>query len=377
MNNLQQKYLEKLRNDVQEKLYDLLIMHIQNAHEKVSKNSRYSDELVAILDKALSQLEGMVKEQNKMFIYRYMLIICNRILAYRTTRQDIKNLKMRLVADYTHSEDDLQEQIPLNNQINELRITWDASYLSYIMKKFVKKKLWDKALYTLIAVRLIEPDNEDIEPCYKEIRANMPKEKMKKAAFKDPKNTTLALDTNAIISHILFDVGDYRIKSYKAFDLAKLGNHNKFLITESVRDEVLSHIEYKMVGIRLFCKNRKRFNAEGIEKELKRRLGKLWAKYGYNKLKVKKRVIHDIKKMYLSHLDVLEGILLAKIQSSYVSHKLRKLAQRESMLPEEGDIRLLAECISIGGNIGILTKDKDFTEFAGEIYQSFGVKVYA
>ncbi|MCF7860891.1 hypothetical protein K9M79_01505 [Candidatus Woesearchaeota archaeon] len=372
----EKKYLEKLENDVQERLYDLFIMHIQNVHEKVSKRGENVNSLIQLLEKALNQLEKNIKDQNKIFIYRYILIICNKILIYQTKRQDIKDLKKKLIEDFTHSEEDQGDMIPLNYQMNEIRLTYDVSYLTYLMKKFVKDKLWDKALYSLIAVRLIEPDNEDIDPCYAEIRSNMGKNSPEKRDFDEPKEMTLALDSNAVITHIFQDVGEYRIRAERGFDLEKLGNDNKFLITSSVKAEVLRHIEYKMVWIRHFCKENPRFSADEIENTLKKRLEKLCSKYGCDDIKIEKELIDNIKKMYLSHLNLLEDILLAKIHGKYVSHKLRKLAQRESMLPEEGDILLLAECATIGGDIGILSLDKDFTNFTEPIMDNFKIKIY-
>ena len=64
---------------------------------------------------------------------------------------------------------------------------------------------------------------------------------------------------------------------------------------------------------------------------------------------------------------------------AHVSHKLRKLAQRENFLPEEGDIKLLAEVITLnkkGENIGIFTQDKDFTLFANPLKEKFGIDIF-
>jgi hypothetical protein len=234
-------------------------------------------------------------------------------------------------------------------------------------------------LYTLFAVRLIEPDNEDIDSCYKKIKANITGNKIEKNIAITPKGMALILDSNTVISHIFHDVGDYRIKPEKGFDLEKLGNDNEFLITNSTREEVLTHIEFKMVTIRTFCNKNPRFSADEIENTIKKRLDNLCTKYGYKNIEVKKEDIANIKAMYLSHIGILEEILLSKTDGKYVSQKLRKLSQRESMLPEEGDIKLLAECMVIKENtkkdIGILTKDKDFTEFASEIKTKFGVEI--
>ena len=84
--------------------------------------------------------------------------------------------------------------------------------------------------------------------------------------------------------------------------------------------------------------------------------------------------VSEIREFYLDYLEELEKILLFKLRGKYVSKKLRKLAQRESLLPEEGDLKLLAEAIKL--NVGILSKDKDFVNFKKEILDKFGVKVY-
>jgi len=46
------------------------------------------------------------------------------------------------------------------------------------------------------------------------------------------------------------------------------------------------------------------------------------------------------------------------------------------LLPEEGDINLLAEAIEMDGNVVILSDDKDLTMFAGPIKEKFRVGVY-
>src|SRR4030042_4004152 len=79
------------------------------------------------------------------------------------------------------------------------------------------------------------------------------------------------------------------------------------------------------------------------------------------------------------NLDVLEEILMEKMQGLKISKKLRKLAQRESMLPERGDMQLLAEMNTLSKMVekpvGIVSSDKDFTMFSKEIFEEFGVKV--
>lgn len=376
----EQKYLQKLENDVQERLWDLLVMHLQDAYIKVRKSGDNGENLVEILEKALQLLQASLNKFNKKQWYRYMIIVCNRILTYQTKRQDIKDLKKNLIEDFTKAEEDEGEKIPLNYQINEIRITYDATYLSYLMRKFIKEGLWDKALYCLVAVRLIEPDNEYTDECYKTIKDSCKCKALEDEDFGAPEDMILALDSNVLISQIFYDVGEYRIRQYNTFNLEKIGNKNKFLITDSVKDEVSKHIDYQMVGIRSFCYKNPRFKAADIEAELRKRLEKWCKRYQCEEIEVDLQMIEDIKKMYLEHLDVLEEILMDKIQGKYVSHKLRKLAHRSSLLPEDGDIRLLAETIALNGpqgGYGILSSDKDFIKFKAPISSRFNVRVFS
>jgi uncharacterized LabA/DUF88 family protein len=74
----------------------------------------------------------------------------------------------------------------------------------------------------------------------------------------------------------------------------------------------------------------------------------------------------------------LEQIFFSKIKSMPVSHKLRKLAQRVDLLPEEGDMRLLAEAIALsqaGATAAICSQDKDFLVFSQEIRDTFSIDV--
>ena len=194
--------------------------------------------------------------------------MCNKILTYDTKRKDLKNIKKEIIEEYTHSDPDKIFNLPyltegkvlsLANQVNEVRLTYDAGYLTFLIKKFIKEKEWDKALYSLITVSLIEPDNEDLDSYYKEIHDNSKSKEVKAVVFENPKDKILALDSNVVISKVLYDVGEYRIKSEPTFDLEKLGNHNKFVITDSVIDEVKKHMEFYLVGIKRFCNNNQRF----------------------------------------------------------------------------------------------------------------------
>ncbi len=379
-NTKESKYLEKIDNDIQEKLWDLLVIHLMDVNKKIKKGGDNQEKLIKLLDGAINELKSFIKDTNKRFIYRYIIILINKILKYDTKRKDLKDYKKELIEDFTKSEEDMSDKIPLNYQINEIRITYDIDYLNYLTKRFIEQKLWVKALYCLIAVRLLEPDNENIDDYYKKIKENMGSKAIEEKRFENPKDMVLALDSNVVISRIFYNVGDFIIHQEGGFDLEKLGNNNKFIITKSVADEVKKHMDFRLDIIKQTCKNYPKFNYQEITTSLKKRYEKIIGKYCCEPVEVSEELIDEINKFYLQYLDKLEEILLQKIQGKYVSQKLRKLAQRKSMLPEDGDIRLLAEVITLNKKmdqeVGILTSDKDFTEFVGGIWKEFGVKVY-
>jgi len=177
------KYLEKIKNDVNEHLYDLLIIHLMNFLDKVNRNGPNKDKLIQLLDLAIYNLREHINNYTKSSYYRHIILLCNIILRYKPHRKDLKNLKRELIEEFTHSEHDSGEKIPLNYQMNEIRITYDADYLAYLTRHFIKLKDWNKALYCLIAVRLIEPDNEFLDDYYKEIKENVDKEEIEEKNF--------------------------------------------------------------------------------------------------------------------------------------------------------------------------------------------------
>jgi hypothetical protein len=381
-NTKELKYLEKIENDINEKLYDLLIMHLVDHHKKVRKSGSNKEKFISLLEIAINNIRDEMDsyKSSNFRLYRYILIYCNAILMYDTKRQDLKDLKKELIEDFTHSEQASGEKIPLNYQINEVRITYDTRYLFYLINYFINSKIWEKALYCLITVKLIEPDKEELEEFYKVIKQNLKDETLEFKEFNNPKDKILALDANVVISRIIYDVEDYRVGSKTTFDLEKLGNYNKFIITPSVINEVKEHLDFQLALTRRFCNKNPRFNYDDIESTLEKRFKKIVEKYKSEVIELKEENLEAIKKFYMKHLNKLEEIILAKLMGETVSHKLRKLAQRESMLPEEGDLKLLAEVIEINKTsdkeVAILTGDKDFTEFASGIKKEFGIEVY-
>ncbi len=377
--NIKEKYLGKIENDIQERMYDILMVHLQDVHKKIPKieDEGYFQKLVKLLDKAIKRLQRSVSSYNKLSYYRFILLISNIILSYDTSREDIKDIKKEIVENYTHSEP-VEGKIPLNYQINELRITYDTQYLrDYLIKHLIELKLWDKALYCLISARLIEPDDERLDKYYLIIKDNIKDKPIIDKRFTTPVNKTLLLDSNILISQIMYDVENYRIGTKSHFNLDKLSSNNELIITSSVAKEVKDHIDFKLSMIRESCYKKQEFNYNKIETELKNRAIEVFKRFKI--LNIKTGNSDKIKEFYSHYLNKLEEILIAKIQGKYVSHKLRKLAQRSSLMPEEGDMELLNEAIVLKGTdkeVGILTQDKDFVVFAGCIHEEFGIEIH-
>ncbi|MFT4304971.1 MAG: hypothetical protein ACMXX8_02680, partial [Candidatus Woesearchaeota archaeon] len=340
------QYLNKIQNDIDEKLYELLIIHLIDVHKHVARSPQNKEKLIEILDKGINNLKKDLNHFNRLSYYRFILIICNKILAYDTKRNDLKKLKQEIIRDFTQSEDDLHEKIPLNEQITELRITYDVRYLKYLFKCFIEKEYWDKALYCLIAIKTLEPDTEDLELFYKIIMKFIKSPDFENIQFNNPKNENLALDSNVVISKIVYNVDDFYLKSEKTFDLEYLGNYNKFIITDSVKNEVRKYLDYKLIQIKRTIKqNNLSFDYKKIEETLNKRFDNILKKY-YKLTNHDDNFEEDIKDFYKKHLDKLEKIMQSKLRNKKISEKLKKLASRESLMPEEGDIKLLSEAIA-------------------------------
>jgi hypothetical protein len=371
----ERKYLQKLSNDIDERLFDLLITHLLDVDKKIKTTSENKKHLIELLDNAVKYLDRKVNKYNKLAYFRYTLIICNKILRYEKTRQDIKDLKKKIVEEYIHSEEpDAGDVIPVNYQINEVRLTYDASYLIYSITKYMGWGMWDNALYFLIASQLIEPDHPKLDEYYKIIKENIKEKEIEEKSFGTPKNKTLALDANVVISHILKDAAGHKFGYTSSFNLEKLENDNKFIITNSVIKEVKEHLDFVLSSLRMKVREDPNLKFNEIKDIIDKKLENLISKYRVESSEAQD--LDEIKEFYKLYLDKLEKILMAKIQSGKISKKLRKLAQREGLLPEEGDMRLLAEVIALGDNTGILTEDKDFTQFIGPIYEKFNIEIY-
>ena len=264
----------------------------------------------------------------------------------------------------------------MNYQINELRLTYDISYIKYLVKNtFIRKKMWDKALRGVIAAKLVEPDSEELDELYEEIKSNIPVKRIEVESFGTPKNKVLALDSNVVINHLTKGVEGFY--SNGIFDLEKLGNQNKFVITPSVFDEVEEHVKFMLEKRRKQVEKYKDFKFDDMKEKIYSKLDRLKEKYGVD-IKVDDESLTGIKELYSNYLIELEWILKGKLMGKSLSHKLRKLAQREGMMPEDGDLRLLAEVITLNENrdMGLLSQDKDFTNFVGPIKKAFSVEIY-
>jgi hypothetical protein len=374
METLEDRYLEKIRLNIDEGLYELLVVHIKESHDKIKTKKK---EFIELLEKAIENLRKRVNYGNKIFFYRYILLLANRILKYDITRVDLKDLKKELIEDFKQTEEHNDEEIiPLNYQINELRLTYDISYIKYLVKNtFIKKKMWDKALRGVIAAKLVEPDSLELDDLYEEIKSNIPHKRIDVESFGTPENKVLALDSNVVINHLTKDVNGFY--SNDIFDLEKLGNKNKFVITPSVFDEVEEHVKFMLDKRRKQIEKYKDFKFNDMKEKIYSKLDKLKEKYGVE-VKVDEDSLTGIKELYSNYLIELEWIMKGKLMGKSLSHKLRKLAQREGMAPEDGDLRLLAEVIALNENrgMGLLSQDKDFTNFVGPIKKAFSVEIY-
>jgi hypothetical protein len=243
--NKKEKYLAKIENDVNERIFDILMIHLLNVKKIIIKKDDNYYKLIKILDNALKILKKGINNHNRLNFYRYMILICNIILYYDTHRQDIKDIKKKIIEEFTHSEN-VEGKIPLNYQINELRITYDTSYLrEYLIKRLIERKEFDKALYCLIAVRLIEPDDEKLDEYYRIIKQNISDPFIDYKKFRNPVNKKLLLDSNIVIGLIDFKLG-------KEYCLDSFLKNNDLVITSSVYREVKEHIDFVLA-----CSRRK------------------------------------------------------------------------------------------------------------------------
>lgn len=379
-------YLKKLENDLSERIYDLFIEHLKSAHSVIArteKNKENLDVLYRILEKAIEKLKKETTKGNAFFFYRYRVLVINFYLSYVPNNEIIKKEKLEILNEFSKGDYDLNDKIPLRSQMTEIRITYDVKYLCYLIEKqFIPKKLWDKALYCLMAVQLIEPDHKDIEKYYNLILANIEKKKCEYSDFEEPNNAILILDTNIVLSKVLGPVGDFKIPqmnhdNYEKM-IEKLEVNNKLIITPSVCVDLKKSLEFTLSKAKELCEKNKKFNYEEISSVLNKRFEEMISKYSI-KINVKSD-LKEIEKFYSGFLEMLYEITLDKIEHKSLSQKLKKLAQRDGLLPEKGDMILLKETIEIlniseNKNVYIISNDKDLYLFNKDINEKFKIKV--
>lgn len=328
----EERYLEKINNDIDENLFDLLIMHLSEIGYKVKLYDNNAKAMILLLEKAVFKIKEKITEHNKLFMYRYIILCINKILLLDKSRKDLKELKKKIISDFTHEEAMTEGLIPLKSQFNEIRITYDVSYLIFLVDKFVNEKEYAKALYCFEAIKLIEPDSDIIDKYSTMFDSKFPIVKHK---WNKNKGLSFAVDSNIVI------------------DMIKNGTVlENIVILPSVIKEVKEHMKY--LG----------FNSD--------KLKNLVDKFGYkNKINVD---ISIVKEFYSKRISLLRTILFQKLsREKSLSHKLRRLARRENLLPEEGDIEFLAECISL--KLDIYSLDSDFQYFADDIEKEFGIRI--
>ena len=378
------KYLEKLENDVNERLYDLLLKHISNVNEIIKKyeedNEDHKKRFLELLWKAINNLRRKINNYNRVQSYRYIILLCNAILRYDSENVNAKRIKMEIIDEYTHTESEEHGHIPSNYQINEIRITYDAEYLMFKIPKLISQKVYQVALYYTATLGIIEPDWELFEKTRKDIMDHVPLIKLEHNGFSEPTKEVLALDSNILINQIMQDVGDYKINSPKIFGFEDIKKRNALIVTKSVISEIENHLEFELSKIKRNLSKSGLFHKYSeIEKEIKKRLEKIKNDFTMKEIDIDSDLIDEINEFYSKYIWQLEEITLSKIQTKNVSKKLRKLAQRVNFMPEEGDINLLAEVITLnknGENVSILSQDKDFTEFSKPIFDEWKIKIF-
>ena len=370
----QKRYLNKLKNDLDENHFDLLINHLSEIGVRIKIFDEDAESLISFLEEAINLLKTKIQDRNKQFIYRYILICANKILFLDKSREDIKQLKKDLIEDYNHLEEKESGKIPIDYQLSELRITYDPHYLLYLTKSLIKQEKYVEAFFCYEAIHLIEPDNDIIDQYWDFFEKLFPKVELEKAEFNEPKEMILILDANVVISKILENIPEFNEYCSETYDLEKLGNFNKFLVFNSVIKEVKEHID-------ILCYNKfrhSRTEKRDLERRILKKLNKFIEKYIYSeKLDLN---LNEVKAFYLKFPSKLRIILNWKVShEKTLSHKLRRMVKRYNLLPEEGDLCFLANCIALkqheSKNIGILSNDSDFQYFAKEIKEKFDIEV--
>ena len=154
--------------------------------------------------------------------------------------------------------------------------------------------------------------------------------------------------------------------------------NNKIIITNSIQNELRKNLDFTLSKAKELCEKNNKFNFLNIRTELNKRYEEIIIKHQI-KANLKTNDTKEIEQFYSNFLEMLYELTLDKIEHKNLSQKLKKLAQREGLLPEKTDMILLKEAIEIqkfsdNKNIYIISNDKDLYLFNKEIYEKYKIK---
>ena len=368
----QHPYLLKISNDIDEGLWDLLLVHTWEEPKSIARDSPYAKDFVVLLKRAIAKLEAEsdrirtkpdFRVQFLRTKLRSTLILANKVLRYQPADEDIKQLKRRIIEEYTGSPPDESEMIPLRYQISELRITYDPRYLEFLIEAFLKKEDYDKALYCLLTYGLLEPDHPKLEPWRVRIRSWASEPELPSYEPAEPEGLVL-LDANALFPLVFIDTAGYR------FSLSAPPTVSSYAITPSVMAELRAAWVYHLENA-----HKLGIDTEELKAANEPRIAACEEKL--IDVEADEKTLESIRALYSKYLFTLEKILYRKLaHEKRLSDKLAKLSHRDTLLPEDGDLRLLAEAVALKErNVAIMSNDADFLRFQGVIREQFGIEI--
>ena len=363
------------------------------------------EELLVHCDSALKKLDDERRALNVYKQYyeanenaRSQLAVINFILrcgpnfensSTGRTKVALRARKLKLLADFTHRKDFRDaELIPLSEQITELRLTEEPTYVHYLVGEFIRQKEWSKGLYCLKAVALLDGNSPKTSKLRSEIYGHVLKTQKPPLPTKNtdffPSNCYVVPDTNILLKLAFPDFDKYTLGFCSLDERKSLlewikqhasGRGMNVVLMQCVEDEL-----WKVIKARLDTK----FNE--YQPRITDSLNQAKAKLGIsaNQLtpdcKEESELQSRLNEFYEPFLSELECLTDKKILGKdSLSDKLGKLAARESLHPERGDLRLLANVILIHRSekkpVCILTDDNDFIHFAGDIEKEFGISI--
>jgi hypothetical protein len=190
-------------------------------------------------------------------------------------------------------------------------------------------------------------------------------------------------DTNVFVHKVFYNSPEYQkydSRSKRHFDILVknfdcLKKSHMIVATNTVKEQL------KIVCIGLF--NELHINNEKEKSRLIERLERYIKKY-YQDVIFDDEKLKMISTFYLRFSDRIKSISDKKIQrKSFRAAKQILHKRSQGYLPEETDIKLLAECISFNemsiegvNQISLFSDDADFRDFKKEIKERFSIKVY-